>query len=208
VNQYISHIEASRGNILSYRTKKEYLLNETSISSALMAMIFIGPIIYFVFMVWLTQKLNLNSSLGAALMILVPILLAFFTIIFACFNSQKVVRVKLKQDIHRKISMEFNNKKKEMIGVGYVRCAIHCYPLYDRRGKYKPIILIALELMKSEDGPEMDTGRIASVQCVNESEARMQFDHFFQSYRSIVQWLNLPIHKEQNIIIHSRLWWN
>ncbi|MEG0483438.1 MAG: hypothetical protein RR569_10055 [Acinetobacter sp.] len=135
----------------------------------------------------------------------------FLGILIACIDYQKNIYIHLFLD-QKNDTIALMTGRKEFVFYQpkHIHIAIHEYPLYSRNHRYKPIILIVFDLVNQHqnlDLNDFEKLRIASVQCDSVIEAKKVYDNVVGNFNPLLQWLNLSIIHEKEIIKHEHFFY-
>lgn len=209
--QYIKNFKIIRDNYAIYETKKMYFDNKMRLSNIALISIILLPIIYVIAAIIIFSFLNLNSSLMAGIFWIGIIAFSFLGILIACIDYQRKIYIHLFLDQKNdKIALTIDSKEFVFYQPKHIHIAIHEYPLYSSNHRYKPIILIVFDLVNQHqnlDLNDFEKLRIASVQCDSVIEAKKIYDKVVGNFNPLLQWLNLSIIHEKEIIKHERFFY-
>lgn len=211
MNPYVTDIKILKRNHLTYMSQRKYLSNEVNISFIFIVfLILISLTLYMVALIASLIFLNLSPFLTFCIYIGIPLLVLGVWLYDSIEQHEKMIPVNLFVDQDQNVvSIRSDGKIKEVKFAQAIRMSIQYYPRYKKNGVAHPIILLSLDILG--DHMVLNTKqhelRLASMQCKDIQEAQQLFNGFLDSYQVIINWLNLPVQEEKNIIMHSRFWY-
>lgn len=194
----IRNLKVLSEECLTYETAKKYMYSSKNrilikiicLASLIVLYLNLYKIMYFLIYSKMSIEIGIFSYMG------VGVLIGVFIWIILRRNDAHNLKVKLIFSSNsKKLTIYLNNKKKADFYPNFIEAKYDYIPAMSRSNQL-PTPIFCLNLYSLNRAQKYS---LVTIDCTNMIITKNLFDQFILEYQPLIEWLNLPVHKDGNL---------